>query len=80
MAAKVRWYRDAWWVRTHANGRRTDRRVGPTTAHKTRAEKLAKEHMFIFLTIGYWRGRVRLSIRHIRDIAVDRQGRIFALP
>lgn len=43
MAAKVRWYRDAWWVRTHANGRRTDRRVGPTSAHKTRAEKLAKE-------------------------------------
>ncbi|MCH7867921.1 MAG: site-specific integrase [Myxococcales bacterium] len=43
MAAKVRWYRDAWWVRTHAHGRRSDKRLGPTKADKIHAQTIARE-------------------------------------
>jgi integrase len=43
VAAKVRWYRDAWWVRTHHQGKRYDRRIGPTKADKRAAEEIARK-------------------------------------
>ena len=43
MAAKVKRYRDAWWVITHAKRKCRKRRFGPTTADKRRAEKAAEE-------------------------------------
>ena len=42
MAAKVRRYRDAWWVRTHHAGKRYDRRIGSTKADKRAAEEIAR--------------------------------------
>ncbi len=44
MAAKVTWYRDAWWVRTRwAGNRKKDRRIGPSKADKRAAEEIAKQ-------------------------------------
>ena len=44
MAAKVVWYRDAWWVRTRWSGtKKKDRRIGTTRAHKRQAEEIAKK-------------------------------------
>jgi len=43
MAAKVNWDRDAWWVITHHNRRRTKKRIGPTRAHKRQADEIAKK-------------------------------------
>ena len=44
MAAKVTWYRDAWWVRTRwAGNRKKDRRIGPSKADKRAAEEIAKK-------------------------------------
>ena len=43
MAAKVVWYREAWWVRTHANGKKHDRKVGSTKANKRQAEEIARK-------------------------------------
>ncbi len=44
MAAKVTWYRDAWWVRTRWGGnRKKDRRIGTTKADKRAAEEIAKQ-------------------------------------
>ena len=43
MAAKVVWYRNAWWVRTRWDGsKKKDRRIGTTKAHKRQAEEIAK--------------------------------------
>ena len=42
MSAKVVWYREAWWVRTHYLGKKRDRRIGNTKADKRRAEKIAE--------------------------------------
>jgi|GEM_PF-1589339 len=39
MAAKVQWYRGAWWVMTHANGRRVRRRYGPAKKDQRQAER-----------------------------------------
>jgi hypothetical protein len=41
VSAKVVWYREAWWLRVHANGRKRDRRFGPTKAAKRDAERVA---------------------------------------
>ena len=43
MAAKVQWYRNAWWVMTHARGKRWRKRLGPTKAHKRDAEEIARK-------------------------------------
>ena len=44
MAAKVVWYREAWWVRTRWSGnKKKDRRIGPTKAHKRDAEAIARK-------------------------------------
>ena len=43
MAAKVVWYRDAWWVRVHAHGRKRDRRVGTSAADRRLAEEAARK-------------------------------------
>ena len=43
MAAKVRWYKDAWWVRVHQDGKRIDRRVGPSKADKRLAEDMVRK-------------------------------------
>jgi integrase len=44
VAAKVTWYREAWWVRTRwAGNRKRDRRIGPTAADKRAAEQIAKQ-------------------------------------
>ena len=44
MAAKVVWYREAWWVRTRWGGnKKRDRRAGTTMADKRRAEKIAEQ-------------------------------------
>ena len=51
MAAKVVWYRDAWWVRVHHKGKKKDRRVGPSKADKRRAEALA-EKVDAAITLG----------------------------
>jgi hypothetical protein len=58
MAAKVVWYRDAWWVRTHAQGKKRDRKIGPTKADKRKAEKIA-EKVNASLALGTYR-----SARH----------------
>ena len=42
MSAKVVWYREGWWVRTHDRGKKHDRRVGPTKADKRAAERIAE--------------------------------------
>ena len=54
MAAKVVWYRDAWWVRTHAQGKKRDRKIGPTKADKRKAEKIA-EKINAALALGRYR-------------------------
>ncbi len=41
MAAKVQWYREAWWVQTHHQGKR--KRVGPTKSDKRQAVKIAEK-------------------------------------
>ena len=51
MAAKVQWYRDAWWVMTHADGRRWRKRVGPTKSNKRDAEEIAQK-VNAALTLG----------------------------
>src|SRR3990172_6969838 len=43
MAAKVKWYRGAWWVDVQEDGKRKKKRVGPTKADKRLAEDLAKK-------------------------------------
>ncbi len=44
MAAKVVWYREAWWLRTRWGGnKKKDRRIGTTKAHKRQAEEIAKK-------------------------------------
>ncbi len=44
MAAKVVWYREAWWVRTRWGGnKKKDRRIGTTRTHKRQAEEIAKK-------------------------------------
>lgn len=43
MAAKVKWDRDAWWVFTHHNRKRTKKRIGPTKADKRHAEEIARK-------------------------------------
>ena len=42
MAAKVRFYRGAWWVITHVYGKRNRHRVGPNAADEGEAGKIAK--------------------------------------
>jgi integrase len=42
MAAKVKWYRGAWWVDVHHEGKRKKKRIGPTADDKRRAQQLAK--------------------------------------
>ena len=44
MAARVCWYREAWWVRTRWGGnKKKDRRIGPTKADKRDAEAIARK-------------------------------------
>ena len=43
MASKVRWHKEAWWVRTHHKRKRHDRRVGPSKADKQLAEEIARK-------------------------------------
>jgi hypothetical protein len=43
MAAKVQWYRKAWWVMTHAHGKRWRKRVGPTKTDRRDAEDIARK-------------------------------------
>ncbi len=54
MGAKAVWYREAWWVRTHANRRKRDRRVGPTKADKKQALEIAKK-INAALALGQYR-------------------------
>ena len=42
MAAKVIWYRDAWWIRTRFSGRKKEKRFGPTKTDKAAALKTAE--------------------------------------
>jgi len=43
MAAKVVWYRGAWWIRTHAHGKKHDRRIGPAKADKRQAQEITRK-------------------------------------
>jgi integrase len=43
VSAKVQWYRDSWWVMTHANGKRWRKRVGITKAAKREADEIARK-------------------------------------
>ena len=43
MAAKVRWYRDAWWVILHDQRKKKKKRFGPTKANKRLADETAKQ-------------------------------------
>ncbi len=44
MSAKVVWYRNAWWVRTHYAGtKKKERKIGATHADKHRAERIAEK-------------------------------------
>ncbi len=43
MAAKVVWYRKAWWVRTHHRRKKKDRRIGPSKADKRQADEIARK-------------------------------------
>jgi integrase len=43
MAAKVIWYRNAWWVRTHHRRRKKDRRIGASKADKRQADEIARK-------------------------------------
>jgi len=43
VGAKVVYYRKAWWVRTHVNGRKIDKRFGPSAEDKRAAQDLARE-------------------------------------
>ena len=43
MSAKVQWYREAWWVITHAKGKKRKKRLGPTQSDKQRAENVAEK-------------------------------------
>jgi hypothetical protein len=44
MAAKVVWYREAWWVRTRWDGdKKRDRRIGTTREYKREAEEIARK-------------------------------------
>ena len=44
MAARVVWYREAWWIRTRWGGnKKKDKRIGATKAHKRQAEEIAKK-------------------------------------
>ena len=43
MSAKVRWWKDCWWVSIHHEGKRRMRKLGPTKADQRRAEKIAEQ-------------------------------------
>ena len=43
MAAKVIWYREAWWIRTRFNGRKKEKRFGPTRTDRRRADDIARK-------------------------------------
>ena len=43
MAAKVQWYREAWWIQTHHQGKRKRKLVGPTKSDKRQAVKIAEK-------------------------------------
>ena len=43
MSAKVRWWKQAWWVVTHADGRRYAKRIGSTRDDKRAATRIAEE-------------------------------------
>ncbi len=51
MAAKVQWYREAWWVTTHARRKRWRKRIGPTREDKRQAEEIARK-LNAALTLG----------------------------
>ena len=54
MAAKVVWYREAWWVRVRHKGKKREHRCGPTRPDKRRAEQLAKQ-VNASITLGSYR-------------------------
>jgi len=43
MAAKVIWYREAWWVRSRFNGRKKEKRFGPAQSDKRRANDAMRQ-------------------------------------
>ena len=44
MSAKVVWYREAWWIRTHFAGtKKREKKIGPTAVDKRRAERIAEQ-------------------------------------
>jgi len=43
MSARIRWWKDAWWVVVHLDKRRTLKRFGPTKEDRRRAERAAEE-------------------------------------
>ena len=43
MAAKVIWYREAWWVRTRHAGKKRERRIGPRKVDKRAADQIATQ-------------------------------------
>ncbi len=43
MAAKVQWYRNAWWVVVHDRGKRIKKRIGPSKEDKRRATEAARK-------------------------------------
>jgi len=43
LGAKVIYYRNAWWVRTHVGGQKIEKRFGPTLTDKRDAHDLARE-------------------------------------
>ena len=70
MAAKVRHLQGAWWVVTHHQGTRNEKRVGPTKAHKREADRLAKQVNAALIT-----GTYRQAENEEAALACDQQVR-----
>ena len=61
MAAKVAWYREAWWVSTRWDGnKKKDKRIGATKAHKRQVAEIAKE-INVALAVGTFGSNQRES-------------------
>ncbi len=77
MAAKVVWYRNSWWVRTHAAGKKHDRKVGPTKAHKREAGEIARK-INAALALGQYEPKGRTEKPLPCDIALRQWHRTYS--